>query len=201
MVPESGYSIHPAIRQHLKRLGVENDSELRSYFFPTLSDLPPPGLFKSMDKAVSLLVKAIENDHEILIWGDYDVDGITATALLVLFFRELGISVKHYIPNRITDGYGLNSEVLRRLSETMRSNKLLVTVDCGIANKNEIRDAQAHGFQVIITDHHQVPPEELLAEATINPKQADCNFPVKELAGGWHCLLSCLCTKRSIKKK
>ncbi len=183
MPPQTDYTVHPVIRQHLKTLGIENDRELRSYFFPTLMDLPSPELFKSMDKAVALLLEAIENKHEILIWGDYDVDGITATALLVLFFRELGISVKHYIPNRITDGYGLNAKVLQRFSDTMQGNRLLITVDCGIANKNEVREAQAQGFRVIITDHHQVPADELLADATINPKQDDCNFPVKELAG------------------
>ena len=183
MSPETPYGVHPAIRQHLKTLGIVNNKELGSYLFPSLSDLPQPTLFKSMDRAVTLLIEAIENNSEILIWGDYDVDGITATALLVLFFKELGISVKHYIPNRITDGYGLNSRVLQRFSETMRSSKLLVTVDCGISNKDEIREAQANGFKVIVTDHHRVPTDELPADATINPKQADCFFPIKELAG------------------
>jgi len=183
MVPAHPYNIHPAIRKHLKIIGMEDAERLESFLFPTLSELPPPTLFKSMDKAVALVLEAVSKEHEILIWGDYDVDGITATALLVLFFRQVGVSVRHHIPNRLTDGYGLNSKVLQKLSESMRADKLLITVDCGISNKDEIREAQNNGFRVIVTDHHQVPANALQADATINPKQNDCSFPAKDIAG------------------
>jgi len=183
MSTSPSYTIHPVIRQHAERHGLAADGSLESFLFPKLSDLPNPNLFKSMDKAVSLIVDAVVQEHDILIWGDYDVDGITATALLVLFFEQLGVEVEHYIPNRLTDGYGLNVNVLKKYSNSMKSDKLLITVDCGISNKTEIEAARQFGFKVIVTDHHEVPEDSTPADATINPKQCGCKFPGKNLAG------------------
>lgn len=175
--------IHPAIRAHLQHLGIKDDAAIAHYFYPTLADLPSPDLFRSMDRAVDLVVTAITGKHDILIWGDYDVDGVTATALLVEFFRQLDIPVRWYIPNRLSEGYGLNEPALHTLAADMAVDKLLITVDCGIGNRREIDCAKKLGFTVIVTDHHQVPEDMGDADAVLNPKQQNCSFPCKDLAG------------------
>lgn len=175
--------IHPIIRDHLSLQGLLENGVLDKYLYPTLAELPSPFLFKSMDKAVDLIIEAIMGGSEIIIWGDYDVDGITSTALLVLFFRQLGVEVRYYIPDRLTEGYGLSGLKLSQISEEKDNKKLLITVDCGISDHQEIALAQASGFQVIVTDHHNVPHNTVGAEAVINPKQNDCGFPYKHLAG------------------
>ncbi len=175
--------IHPAIRTHLQRQGITDDAAIVQYFRPSLAELPPPDLFHSMERAVDLVVAAIVGHHDILVWGDYDVDGITATALLIDFFRQLGVSVRSYIPNRLSEGYGLNEAALGACAAEMSAEKLLITVDCGIGNRREIASAKKLGFTVIVTDHHQVPADVGTADAVINPKQHACSFPCKDLAG------------------
>jgi single-stranded-DNA-specific exonuclease len=175
--------IHPAIRRYLQQHGFTDDTAIYQHLFPTLADLPSPDLLQSMGPAVDLVITAIGRRHDILIWGDYDVDGVTATALLVQFFRELGVPVRSHIPNRLSEGYGLNEPALQSLATEMTAEKLLITVDCGIGNQREIAFARRLGFKVIVTDHHQVPDEVGEADAVINPKQPDCCFPCKDLAG------------------
>ncbi len=175
--------IHPAILSHLNNYQLCREPEIEAYFNPKLTDLPSPFLLASMDRAVDLIIEAIDRSDDILIWGDYDVDGITGTALLYLFFQQIGISVKCHIPDRLTEGYGLNNTVLRDYSRTLKANKLLITVDCGISNGEELLLARKYGFSTIVTDHHQVPSAELYADATINPQRADCAFPFSDLAG------------------
>ncbi|MBT8361068.1 MAG: single-stranded-DNA-specific exonuclease RecJ [Desulfobacterales bacterium] len=176
-------TIHPIIREHLSLQGLLENGVLDNYLYPTLAELPSPFLLKSMDKAVDLVIESIQAGSEIIIWGDYDVDGITSTALLILFFRQLGVEVRYYVPDRLTEGYGLNGLKLSQISEKKDQKKLLITVDCGISDHQEIALAQAHGFQVIVTDHHNVPHNTVGAEAVINPKQTGCCFPYKHLAG------------------
>lgn len=177
------FPIHPAIRTHLQQQGITDDTALARHFYPSLADLPPPHLFRSMDRAVDLVITALSEGHDILIWGDYDVDGITATALLIDFFNQLGVAVRSYIPNRLSEGYGLNEPALRLLAAEMSAEKLLITVDCGIGNRREVACAKELGFTVIVTDHHQVPQDVGAADAVINPKQQECCFPCKDLAG------------------
>lgn len=176
-------SVHPAIKRHLAHHQLCSEEETENYLFPQLKDLPSPFLLKSMDTAVELIISAIKNKEDILIWGDYDVDGITGTSLLHSFFKEIGVTVKCHIPNRLTDGYGLNGAVLREYATSLSSNKLLITVDCGISNGEELVLAKKYGFKTIVTDHHQVPASTLYADATINPKQTDCEFPFSDLSG------------------
>jgi len=175
--------IHQAIRQHLADLGMVSDEQIYQFLFPKLSDLPSPFLLKSIAKAVDLIVSALEEKHDILIWGDYDVDGITGTSLLYNFFKLFDAEPTCYIPNRLSDGYGLNKDRLLELSESLSRDKLLITVDCGIANGEELLLARRYGFKTIVTDHHQVPEGVLNADATINPQQQDCGFPFAGLAG------------------
>jgi single-stranded-DNA-specific exonuclease len=145
------------------------------------SDLPSPFLMAGMGRAVERLAEAIGRKEPICIWGDYDVDGTTGTSALVTFLREVGCQPIYYIPHRIDEGYGLNAEALRRLSE--RGIKIVVSVDCGVSNYREVEIARDLGIDVIIVDHHEVP--ELLppAVAILNPHRPDCFFPDKGLSG------------------
>ncbi len=175
--------LHPAIKEHLKGNGLVTEEEVEQFLNPMLKDLPSPFLIKDMDKAAGLVIEAIRKGWDIIIWGDYDVDGITAAALLILFFRKLNIEVYSHIPNRLTEGYGLNKHLVRQISEQSDNQKLLITVDCGISNLEEVRYAQSLGVKVIVTDHHNLPEIPLEADATLNPKQSACRFPFKELSG------------------
>jgi single-stranded-DNA-specific exonuclease len=138
-------------------------------------------------EASAILEQAFREKTPVLIYGDYDADGITSTALLFSFFKEIGLETHYYIPDRLTEGYGLKSETLQRLKSedflAETANPVLVTVDCGISNHDEVEEARRLGFTVIITDHHQPPAEIPPADVVINPHQAGCDFPFKGLAG------------------
>lgn len=136
---------------------------------------------KDMDKAVDRILKAIQAKEKISIYGDYDADGATSTALLVKFFGMLNVAVNYYIPNRVTDGYGLNNNSLRSLKDG--GTRLIITVDNGINADEQIDYANSLGLDVIITDHHEPKAKLPKAFAVINPKRSDCNFPFKDLAG------------------
>ena len=163
--------------------GISTLETARSYLSPQLKDLPSPFLLKDMNKGVELIIDAIKQRKPVIIYGDYDVDGICATSLLVDFLTLLELDVHWHVPNRLTDGYGMTSEALVSIQERMRTPALLITVDNGISAVNEVLEARKSGFQVIITDHHE-PPEILPeADALINPKQKKCGFPFAELSG------------------
>ena len=152
----------------------------RCYLSSSLrSDLPSPFLMADMDAAVDRIVRAIQASESISIWGDYDVDGTTGASVLVSFLREIGVEAMFYVPHRIEEGYGLNIEGLRRLKQ--RGVRLVVTVDSGISNFNEVAAAREMGVDIVIVDHHQ-PPEQLPpAVAVVNPHRSDCAFPDKGL--------------------
>jgi single-stranded-DNA-specific exonuclease len=134
-----------------------------------------------MPEAVERLGRAISAGELIAVYGDFDADGVTGTALLVLALRELGGTARPYIPHRIEEGYGLNNEALTTLAA--RGVKVVVTVDCGIRSPDEVAHAMALGMDVIITDHHSIGPKLPEAIAVINPRQPDCPYPYKDLAG------------------
>ncbi|MBQ2246694.1 MAG: single-stranded-DNA-specific exonuclease RecJ, partial [Selenomonadales bacterium] len=140
-----------------------------------------PFLMKGIDKAVERIQTAIENGEKIVVYGDYDVDGITATSLMMRVLKELGADVAYFIPNRHTEGYGLNSDSLAELIE-LHGAKVIVSVDCGITSVSEA-ETMPSGVDLIITDHHQ--PLDILPNAyvVINPKQEGCDYPEKMLAG------------------
>lgn len=150
-----------------------------SFLRPTLDGLHDPFLLKDMDKACDRIISAMSKSERIAIYGDYDVDGVTASSCLYLFFKELGVEVTSYIPHR-REGYGLNAEAIKKLAA--EGAKLVITVDCGSSNSEPVALANSLGMDVIITDHHEmpIPPP---AFAVINPKAKDCAFPFKGLAG------------------
>jgi len=138
-------------------------------------------LLKGMDKAVSRIKKAISKKENIVIYGDYDVDGISAVSLLVLVLKRLGAKVSYYIPNRIEEGYGLNNPAIKAAKK--KKTSLIITVDCGTGASREVEYANSLGIDVIITDHHEITGELPKAFAIINPMQHDCPYPFKHLSG------------------
>lgn len=173
--------ISPIIAEVLLRRGIDQPEDMGQFLSPSLSYLPDPNLLKGMEKAVKRLLQAEKRHEKILVYGDYDVDGISSTVILVQFFRQVGMQVFYHIPSRTQEGYGLNSEVISQYAQEGVS--LLVTVDCGISNFEEINCAADFHIDTIITDHHEPPAKLPKAYAIINPKQDDCSYPEKNLAG------------------
>ncbi len=173
----------PVFRTILERRGIIGKIAIEDFLHPHLNNLPSPFLLKGMQAAVETITSFIETRRRIVIWGDYDVDGTAGTALLVTFFRSLGKTVSWHVPDRESEGYGLNVPALRKIGEENKDfNYLLITVDCGISNHSEIDEVQKWGTEVIVTDHHAIP-EKLPSCTVINPRQVDCRFHEYPLAG------------------
>jgi len=173
--------ITPLQAQLLINRGVTDRASADAFLSPTLSQMADPLLMKGMEQGVAAILRAVENREKITIYGDYDADGLTAAALLVNFFSDLGIPVDAYVPNRLEEGYGLHPEAIEKLHRI--GTGMIVTVDCGISAEKEIALAKKKGIHVVITDHHQVPRGSRLDCPVINPHQKDCPFPFKHLAG------------------
>lgn len=176
-----GLGILPLTAQLLINRGLVDCDRAFSFLNPLLKDLHDPFLLKDMDRAVARIVSALYEGEPIAIYGDYDVDGTTSTALLYLFFRDIGVPVTWHIPDRLGEGYGLNVEAVRMLAEA--GTRVVITVDCGSSNHEEIKLAGSLGMDVIVTDHHELPGGAPQAAAVVNPKQTGCAFPFKGLAG------------------
>lgn len=184
------FGIDPVIARLIRNRDVEGMENIRSYLYGTLEELPSPWLLKDMKKAVEILKDKIDQKARIRIIGDYDIDGVTATYILLTGFRRLGARMDTYIPDRIKDGYGMHSQLIEKASED--GIDTIITCDNGIAASAEIQQAKEKGMTVIVTDHHEIPyrdtdkgrewivPE---ADAVINPKQSDCPYPNKNICG------------------
>jgi single-stranded-DNA-specific exonuclease len=173
--------ITPLKAQLLINRGISDKDSAVSFLSPRLTDLLDPMLLKDMDKAVEDVLHSIDRRENIAVYGDYDADGITATAVLLNFFSSMNIKASSYIPDRLEEGYGLNMNAIKKLSD--RGVNLLITVDCGIANTKEIEFAQSLGMKVVVTDHHQIPKDFEPVCPVINPNRPDSLFPFRELAG------------------
>lgn len=169
----------------MKGRGVSCQDAIERYLFPSLNDLPFPQEMKNLAQAARKIVDGMVKGTPIILWGDYDVDGTTGTALLVNFFKEFCIDVTWHIPNRLTEGYGLNSHWFYNNKNKLQCLKsfLLVTIDCGSSNREEIDAVKALGGEVIVTDHHSIPAGPLPGCLVINPSQKDCGFHKEHLAG------------------
>ena len=168
------------IARALCNRGITGFDEAREFFRPNLDLLPSPFLFVDMQKAVDRIRKAVEAGEKVLVYGDYDVDGTSGTALLYLFLKSLGAEVSYYINDRFSEGYGLSGAGVGHAVELEAS--LVITVDCGIKALREIKMFAAEGIEVIVCDHHE--PEKLPpALAILNPKVPDCGYPFRELCG------------------
>ncbi len=166
--------------------GVRGAEAIKGFLHPKFTELSDPFSIPDMDRAVSAVEDAIRNGHKVAIYGDYDVDGVTATALLTKFFAEIGVTVRPYIPSRENEGYGLNNEAIKLLAD--EGIKLIITVDCGSTSISEVEYANSLGLTVVVTDHHTLrvdngetvlPP----AMAVVNPKRMGVGSPLYELAG------------------
>jgi single-stranded-DNA-specific exonuclease len=160
---------------------ITSFDQAKSYFRPSLAALHDPWAMKDMDKAVQRLIQALQQQEPILVYGDYDVDGVTSVAMFYGFIKNLHDPVQFYIPDRYTEGYGLSQQAVNLAIET--DFKLIITLDCGIKAINCIQQAQAAGIDVIVCDHHE-PGEELPpAYAILDPKQPGCSYPFQSLSG------------------
>lgn len=160
---------------------IKNYHQAKKYFRPSLDSIYDPFLMNGMEAATSRIIKAITENQLICIYGDYDVDGTCATALLYMFLKELDAQVEFYIPKRLTEGYGISKVGVEHINSTGAS--LLISVDCGITAIEETQLANQLGLDVIICDHHQ-PKEELPAAiAILDPLKPNCNYPFKYLSG------------------
>lgn len=167
--------------QLLINRGIYTTEHARAFFDSDLRGLHDPYLLKDLDQAVTRIERAIKRKEKILVYGDYDADGVTGTALLVQALRRLGGDVCYYIPERLEEGYGLHLEALRKARREGVS--LVVTVDCGTGGMSEAVWAADNSLDLVITDHHETLADLPEVPALINPKRPDCTYPFKELAG------------------
>ncbi|SDH57394.1 exonuclease RecJ [Alteribacillus persepolensis] len=165
----------------LQRRGYTSAGEAERFIHTDLSFMHDPFKLDGMTKAVERIKRAVENKEKILIFGDYDADGVSSTTIMIMLLKQLNADFGWYIPNRFTEGYGPNIPAFQTAKEEGAS--LVITVDTGIAAVTEIQAARDMGLDVIITDHHEPPPELPEAYCIINPKKPGCDYPFKELAG------------------
>lgn len=177
----SSLGVHPVTARILRSRGIGTAEEGRLFLSPVLSSMHDPFLLKGMQAAVERVLRAKNSGESICVYGDYDVDGISGTALLVSFLRRVGVICSYFIPNRFDDGYGLNEEALKRIIASGAT--LIISVDCGITSVAEAAFCNKSEIDLIIIDHHtpgEVIPE---ASAVVNPLQPGCTYPFKMLAG------------------
>lgn len=175
------YKIDKILAKILANRGISDDREMELFLKPTRADFHDPFLMPDMEIAVNRIMKAIHQDEKIIIYGDYDADGITSVTVLKKFLEERGIVVGTYIPNRISEGYGLNIGAVKNIYE--QGYNLIITVDCGITGTEEIDYANSLGMEVIVTDHHEPADKLPKALAIVDTKRKDNKYPFTQLAG------------------
>jgi single-stranded-DNA-specific exonuclease len=178
---QQALNIHPALCKLLVQRGIETFEGARSFFRPSLNELHDPFMMRDMDKAINRIIQAIAGNEKILIYGDYDVDGTTAIAVVYSFFKNIYPAIDYYVPNRYTEGYGISYKGIDYAFEN--EFKLIIALDCGIKSNDKVDYARSKHIDFIICDHHT--PGELLpaAAAVLDPKRNDCKYPYKELSG------------------
>lgn len=175
------YRLPPVITTVLFNRGIQDGKSMTAFFKKGLDSVHSPMDMNDMPKACDRIAQALENGEKIVVYGDYDVDGITSTVLLYKFLKESGADVDYYIPDRMNEGYGINIMAINRISKS--GAKLMITVDCGITAVGEVEFARTQKLDVIITDHHTCKDELPRAVAVINPKRPDSVYPFDMLAG------------------
>lgn len=178
---EQALGVPEKIARLLAIRGINNYDDAKNFFRPTIESLYDPFLMKDMDKGAERLALAIRNNEKVLVYGDYDVDGTTATSCLYTFLKEFGVDATYYIPHRFKEGYGINMDGIQ-FAQTIGVN-LIVSVDCGITAIAEALDIKARGMELIICDHHTVGDTIPEAAAVLDPKRPDCNYPFDGLSG------------------
>ena len=174
-------NVPPLLGRLLTQRGIQHPDEARKFLDAPLAGLHDPFLMKGMEEAVTHLLEPIRNRRPIGVYGDYDVDGISATALMCRFLSQVGVRVPYYIPNRLDEGYGLHRKGLEKLKEA--GCDTVVTVDCGISAHAAAKEAEQMGLRLVITDHHRPSDELPPALAVLNPRQTGCEYPFRGLSG------------------
>jgi single-stranded-DNA-specific exonuclease len=192
------HGLPPLVARLLLNRGLNGVEEVEAFLDPTLERLYPPFGLADLEIAAGRLGQAVRRGEPVAIYGDYDADGITATCVLHQFFTELGLPVCNYIPDRLKEGYGLKIGGLKELASKVR---LLVTVDCGISDVEELAWAKEQGLEVIVTDHHEIPPELPAALAVVNPKRGGAAYPFSDLAGVGVALLLALGVRAELRSE
>ena len=160
--------------------GVHEKDKIAKFLNPDIDSMADPYLMKDMDRAVDRIDLAIQRRENIIVYGDYDVDGITSTSLLLRALKKLGVKSTYYIPDRINEGYGINNKAVDYIKSL--GINLVISVDCGITSVEEVNYAKSKGLDIIITDHHECM-DKIPDTIVLNPKREDCTYPFKELAG------------------
>lgn len=175
------YSLSKLLAKILVNRNIIEDEEVNIFLNPTRRDFYNPFLMPDMEKAVDRIIKAIKTHEKIMIFGDYDVDGITSITVLKKFLLDRDVHVSQYIPNRLHEGYGLNKEAIKHIVDEQYT--LMITVDCGISGVEEVEYANSLGIETIVTDHHE--PGDILpnAIAVVDAKRKDNEYPFNQLAG------------------
>ena len=174
------YNLNKLLATILVNRNIE-ENQIEIYLNPNRKNFHDPFLMPDMEIAVNRILKAMENKEKIIIYGDYDVDGITSITVLKSFLKDRGIDVDQYIPNRLEEGYGLNNPAVKKIAE--QGYDLMITVDCGISGIEEIKYANSLGIETIVTDHHEVGEELPDAIAVVDAKRKDNIYPCRDLAG------------------
>lgn len=175
------FGISEVLARILVNREITKEEDVKVFLEPTRNDFYDPLLLPDMKKAVDRIIKAIETKEKVVIFGDYDVDGITSVTVLKKFLKERGLETGYYIPNRLEEGYGLNQNAIEKIKEEKYT--LMITVDCGISSINEIEECNKLGIQTIITDHHEQAEKIPNAYAVVDAKRKDNQYPFRELAG------------------
>ncbi len=175
------FNISPLLATVLVNRNIVENKDIELFLNPTRNDFHDPYLMPDMRKAVDRIIKAIKNNEKTIIYGDYDVDGITSITVLSKFLKERGLDVGHYVPNRLDEGYGLNKDAIKKIYD--EGYKLIITVDCGISGTEEVEYAYSLGMEVIVTDHHEPLDKLPKALAVIDCKRKDNKYPFNSLAG------------------
>jgi single-stranded-DNA-specific exonuclease len=191
--------LHPVAARVLVARGYTTPEAAQTFLSDALTDLPDPFLMKGLPAAVDRLVRAVLNQERVTLYGDYDVDGVTSTALLTTFLGQLGLAVHTYIPHRLGEGYGLNRPAIERIAA--EGTTLLVTLDCGITSHAEISRANELGLEVIVVDHHAVPEVMPPALAVLNPLQPGCGYPTKWLCAGGVTFNLCMGLRKVLRER
>ena len=174
------YNLNKLLATILVNRKIE-ENQIEIYLNPNRKNFHDPFLMPDMEIAVNRILKAMENKEKIIIYGDYDVDGITSITVLKSFLKDRGIDVDQYIPNRLEEGYGLNNPAVKKIAE--QDYDLMITVDCGISGIEEIKYANSLGIETIVTDHHEVGEDLPDAIAVVDAKRKDNIYPCRDLAG------------------
>ncbi len=191
--------LHPLAARVLAARGLAEPADAEAFLAASLADLPDPRTMTGMDAAVARIVRAVEGGERIALYGDYDVDGVTSTALLAGFLRASGADVVTYVPHRLVEGYGLNTAAVEKLAR--EGARLLVTLDCGITSAPEVRAAAALGVDAVVVDHHTVPVELPAAAAILNPHQPGCAYPTKDLAAVGVTFALAMALRRALRER